>query len=179
VAAIWITIFSFFIMGPLSVAQAQTQVQATRCDKKQLALKDCHLKIKNLRLHIWNDKIFLRSATQRAMIQLLPHGDGVYWEFISARELAGRMFLETAIWSAADVKTDISTLQWVIFEFSGGAIEQKAMNTIQYRKRLPGEPNTWKYDKRLSYDLGVDNKGPAKNKSPQVFWRVDKKRANL
>jgi hypothetical protein len=139
------------------------------CSKKDLARKDCTLRSDPYKFRFWNDKIFLSHPVERDT-QVLSHSDEkVEWVFAKAQKLGPRLFLEVALWSAPEEKTEVSSLYWTVYEIVNEDIQERLSRVIRKRKTMPN--GKWNLDPQLPYHLKLD-----KN---QVVWRVDRESGTL
>lgn len=151
------------------------------CEAKSLKLKDCHLKLGEKKLHIWNDKVFLSTNVERDM-KPLPKSTRD-WAFVRVSQKAGRSFLELGLWQTPQGESAVESLSWLVYEVQNGALVQRLNKVIQKRKKVipqaqgegavstPFHRTEYKVDRKAKYGLSVKNK--------KIHWRVSQEEGSF
>lgn len=140
-----------------------------KCSVKHMRIKDCHLKSKDRKIHVWNDKIFLTTAIAHDLKPVAIDA-AAEWEFVRLDRILDRDLLEVALWSQPQGGGDVSILVWTIYEFDDRSLTQKASAIIQRRKQNTTSLK-YNYDKRFHFGLMALDK--------KVHWYADKEKGSF
>jgi hypothetical protein len=155
--AIFIFIFSavMFTAAFAAAPSAEKPENIFSCHDKALAQKDCLLRLGHTKIQVWHDKILYGDGVNLVTENVPDQNADVVWKSLSTLHLSNRWFIELAFWSAPDAKTGIETLNWAVFEITGGRVPFKFKKPIQ--KRVKNSKGQWHSDKVISHQLLLKN----------------------
>lgn len=155
--------------NPKASAPKRAAGSATVCAPRALKLKNCYLDLDKNKIHIWQDKIFLKDQIHRDLEPISLGANLVEWSLVRVVKKKNRGLLELALWSPPVGAGDVETLVWTLYEVENGALKKKLEKIIRRRKRT--ETKGYKYDKMIPHEIRV--------RQNQVVWRVGREEGNL
>lgn len=149
-------------MLQIALAADKKKERPSVCNKRNLELKDCHLRVSEFDIHIWQDKFILQGPVKRSMKTLPLFGEDVRWHSAQTLVKNNRSFVQMVIWGPPQGLGEVESAHYFVYEIKPGVVEMKLEKVIQKRKkRADGKMEA---DKKLKTDISA--------KSNKVIWKV-------
>lgn len=155
------------VLAKLNPAKASQTIM--ECTAKRLQLRDCHVSIGDVKIQVWNEKIFYRSTVAQKIIPL-DGGAQADWQFVRLKKLAEVQYLEIGIWTTPKGDGEVASLEWSLYLLSENDLSPRGGGVIG-KRRINKTSGKYSYDKKVEY--GVFERGPS------IQWFVGKDKGVL
>lgn len=151
--------------GKAKLSRGTSKLDPNSCSAASLDRKNCILEAGKHRLQFRDDTINSYDGVHRRLIKLPIAGHQVEWKSINKVSFGNRNFILVEIWDAPARSSQVSVLQWLVYEIEGVNLELKLSKIIQRRKAVVG---SFKNNKKYEMDKVFEHRIYKVNN--QIHW---------
>jgi hypothetical protein len=117
----------------------------TTCNRMELNQQGCDLSFKGANLNFKENIITLTRDKNKKIYEMPTGGADSNWEDIRLTSIAGRVFLQIQVWTAASSIDSEQLLYWTLFEITKAGLQLKTSHHVQSRTKLgeSGQSNSF------------------------------------
>ena len=125
----------------------------TFCTKRELARRDCNLKLRPFEVQLSKMKVTWSDGTWTSIADAPLPGDGNQWEKASLGKIGKRWILQMWIWDVGKGEAKVQSLHWVVAEMDEHISHIRVNEIVRKRKVKMTTPVTYSYDPFVKHNL--------------------------
>lgn len=107
------------------------------CPARDLARRDCRLKVANYNIRLLPETIAWNDGTWRTVDDMPLKGDGLTWEKATFEFINGWPILQLWIWDSGTGETSVQSLRWYVADAEKRHLTILAEGVVRRRRKSP------------------------------------------